>query len=104
MGRFAVALCALTLASCGGDGEPGQEPTGATGAAGATGASLPDVTVGEFIDEIQPEKQKILEEVVSASDVCDGAEVDPSLVLLVTAKALDAPQDSPVSDIVEEEC
>lgn len=99
MKRFALVLCAFALASCGGDDGSGEPEGGATGAASVAGPS-----VGDFIDELQPEKKKILGEIVAESEACKGASVDDSFVLLVTARAIDAPQESSIVNIVEDEC
>ena len=102
----AVALVAagLALAACGGDDdEPATTTTGATGATGAAGAAT-GLTVAEFIAELQPQKQEILEQITAAAPECKGLEVDNSFVLLVSAKAIDADQDAPIESIVTGEC
>lgn len=100
----ALAAIALALAGCGGDDEgTATEPTGGTGTTGAAGAAT-DLTVAEFIAELQPDKQKILEQVVAAAPECDGQKVDASFVLLISARAIDADQEAPIESIVTEEC
>jgi ABC-type glycerol-3-phosphate transport system substrate-binding protein len=104
--RRALFLVAVTLmaAGCGGDDddETTAPETGATGTA-AAGASY-DITVGEFIVELQPDKQRILKAFVADSDACEGVKVDPGFVLLVSAQAIDADQDAPLADLVEGQC
>ena len=99
-----LAAASLALAACGGDDdEATTTPTGATGATGAAGATT-DLTVGEFIAQLQPDKQETLEGIVAAAPECDGQKVDSSFVLLISAKAIDADQEAPVESIVTEEC
>ena len=63
-----------------------------------------DITVGEFIAELQPQKQEILEAFVADSEACQGVKVDPGFVLLVSAAAIDADQEAPLAELVEEQC
>ena len=105
MRRALAALAALVLtAGCGSeDDEP--DTLGTTGATGAQGGGEPyDITVAEFIAELQPEKQEILKAYVAQSDACAGTRVAPSFVLLVTAAALEVPKGEPLGAIVEEQC
>jgi hypothetical protein len=101
--RAALALLAIVVvAGCGGDDDEQAAP-GGTGAAGAAGAPY-DITVGEFIAELQPDKQAILKAFVADSAACEGVKVDPGFVLLVSAQAIDADQDAPLAGLVEEQC
>lgn len=107
------ALAALTLvvAACGGD-EDGAAGDGMTDASGApeaersaeTGSAPYDITVAEFIAELQPDKQRILDALIAEGRACKGVEVDSSFVLLITAAGLKADQGSPLPDLVEEQC
>ena len=99
-----LAAAALALAACGGDDdEATPTSSGATGATGAAGATT-DLTVGEFIAQLQPDKQDTLDEIVAAAPECGGQKVDSSFVLLISAKAIDADQQAPIESIVTEEC
>ena len=62
------------------------------------------MTVGDFLVELQPQKQEILEAFVADSEACTGVSVDNGFVLLVSAAAIDADQEAPLSDLVEEQC
>jgi ABC-type glycerol-3-phosphate transport system substrate-binding protein len=100
-----LVLGALAVAGCGDDDdEPTAEAGGASSAAGVTEGASYDVTVGEFIAELQPDKQAILKDYVADSEACKGVKVDPGFVLLVSAQAIDADQGAPLSDLVEEQC
>lgn len=108
MARLAPLMAAfLLVAGCGGDDDGDPAPERATGAGGAVevpeGAPY-DITVGEFIAELQPQKQEILDAFVADSDACKGVKVDPGFVLLVSAAAIDAEQDAPLAGLVEEQC
>lgn len=96
-----LTVAIFALSACGGDGE--TTSTSDTGATGATGAT-PDITVGEFIAELQPQKAEILEELVAATPKCENVDVDSGFVLLVSANAIDADQDAPLDSIVTGEC
>lgn len=99
-----LTVAIFALSACGGDGETtSTSDTGATGATGASGAT-PDITVGEFIAELQPQKAEILEELVAATPKCENVDVDSGFVLLVSANAIDADQDAPLDSIVTGEC
>jgi hypothetical protein len=106
MRRTLILIAAASIAAgCGGgDDEPASAESGASGAEGiAEGASY-DITVGEFLVELQPDKQRILNDFVSDSQACEGARVDSGFVLLVSAEAIDADQDAALADLVEEQC
>ena len=96
-----LTVAIFALSACGGDGE--TTSTSDTGATGATGAT-PDITVGEFIAELQPQKAEILEELVAATPKCENVDVDSGFVLLISANAIDAEQDAPLESIVTGEC
>ena len=105
--RRALTLLAIAAiaAGCGGDDDDGATAeTGATGAGDAVDGAPYDITVGEFIVELQPDKQRILKAFVAESAACDGVKVDPGFVLLVSAQAIDADQEAPLADLVEEQC
>ncbi len=105
--RRALVLIAVGLvaAGCGGDDdEPASADSGATGSEGVAAGAPYDITVGEFIAELQPDKQDILRELVADSEACEGVKVDPGFVLLVSAEAIDADQEAPLADLVEEQC
>ena len=97
-----LLVAALAVGGCGGDDEP-EASAGSAGAGGAEGAVY-DITVGEFIAELQPDKQQILKEFVADSEACRGVKVDPGFVLLVSAQGIDADQEAPLADLVEEQC
>lgn len=103
----AAAALAIGVAGCG--GEDDADPAAAGGPTGVAGETGPgdgsfDITVAEFIAELQPEKQRILEDFVAASEVCDGVKVDNGFVLLVTAEGIDADPDSALPELVEGQC
>jgi hypothetical protein len=95
---------ALLAAGCGGDDDDDSTPaTGATGSASVEGAPY-DITVGEFIAELQPQKQEILKAFVADSAACEGVKADNGFVLLVSAAGIDADQEAPLAELVEEQC
>ena len=105
MRRLTPVLAALALAAgCGGDDEGEPPADGATGATEVTVGAPYDITVGEFIAELQPQKQEILDAFVAESEACKGVKVDPGFVLVVSAAAIDAEQDAPLEGLVEDQC
>ena len=102
----AIIAAAAMLAGCGGDDDDTArgDIAGASGAPGVAEGAPYDITVGEFIAELQPQKQKILEEFVADSEACAGLDVDNGFVLLVSAAAIDADQEAPLAGLVEEQC
>lgn len=102
-----LAGAAIALGACGGDDDSGEAAGGTTGPAtaeSAAGDAAAGIAVTEFIAELQPQKQEILEDVAAATPGCENVRVDGGFVLLVTAKALDADPDDPIGPIVEGEC
>jgi hypothetical protein len=106
-GRSAT-LCAaavLALAGCGGDDdEPADSgATGAQGPSGAEGASA-DITAKEFLVKLLPEKEVAIEAVIATEPKCEGVNVEPSLVLVISDAASKADPDTPLTELVVEEC
>ena len=99
---FAAAL--LVVAGCGGDDDEPSATSEGSGANGAAEGATYDITVGEFIAELQPEKQAILKEFVADTEACKGVKADSGFVLLVTAQAIDADQEAPLAGLAEEQC
>ena len=100
-----LILAAVAIAGCGGDDDEPAANAESAGASGAEGVGAAyDITVGEFIAELQPDKQDILRDFVADSEACKGVRVDPGFVLLVIAEAIDAEQEEPLADLVEEQC
>jgi ABC-type glycerol-3-phosphate transport system substrate-binding protein len=101
-----LILAVVAIAGCGGDDDQpaDAETAGASGAEGVVDGAAYDITVGEFIAELQPDKQDILRDFVADSEACKGVKVDPGFVLLVSAEAIDAGQEEPLPDLVEEQC
>lgn len=99
----ALAIAAIALAGCGGDDDVAAD-SGATGAQGASGAQSNDITAEEFLVKLLPEKELAIEGVVASEPVCEGLKVEPALVLVVSDAASQAAPDTPLSDLVVEEC
>ena len=101
----AAAAAAFAIGACGGDDdEPaGSGATGAQGASGAESASA-DITADEFLAKLLPEKQVAIEAVVATEPECEGIKVEPSFVLVVSDAASNAEPDTPLTELVTEEC
>jgi hypothetical protein len=103
-GLVVIATALLAVAGCGGDDdEPSATSEGSEATGTVEGASY-DITVGEFIAELQPQKQAILKEFVADTEACQGVKADSGFVLLVTAQAIDADQEAPLAGFAEEQC
>ena len=91
-------------AGCGGDDEAAD--SGATGAQGASGVegSSADITAEEFLVKLLPEKELAVEAVVATEPECEGVKVEPSLVLVISDAASKADPDTPLTELVVEEC
>ena len=100
-----AVAAALALAGCGGD-DDGPADSGATGAQGASGAegSTTDITAEEFLSKLLPEKELAVEGVVASEPACEGVKVEPALVLVLSDAAAKADPDTPLTELVEEEC
>ena len=101
----ALAAAAIAIGGCGGDDDEPAD-SGATGAQGASGAesASADITADEFLVKLLPEKQVAIEAVVATEPECEGLKVEPSLVLVVSDAASDAAPDTPLTELVTEEC
>jgi hypothetical protein len=101
----AVAAAAIAVGGCGSDDDEPAD-SGATGAQGASGAesSSTDITAEEFLVKLLPEKQIAIEAVVATEPECEGLKVEASLVLVVSDAASNANPDTPLTELVTEEC
>ena len=104
-GKLCVVAAAglLALGGCGGDDDEPAD-SGATGAQGASGAEGTDVTAEEFLVKLLPEKELAIEGVVASEPDCEGLKVEPSLVLVISDAASEADPDTPLTELVVEEC
>ena len=98
----AAAAGVLAFGGCGGDDEDAD--SGATGAQGASGAESSDITVEEFLVKLLPGKELAIEGVVASEPACEGLKVEPALVLVISDAASQAPPDTPLTDLVVDEC
>jgi hypothetical protein len=101
----ALAIAAIVIAGCGGDDDEPAD-SGTTGAQGASGAqdAGADITAEEFLLKLLPEKQVAIEAVVATEPDCEGIKVEPSLVLVISDAASNADPDTPLTELVTEEC
>ena len=71
---------------------------------GASGAESSDITAEEFLVKLLPEKELAIEGVVASEPACEGLKVEPALVLVISDAASQASPDTPLTDLVVEEC
>ena len=93
----ATATLALGLAACGGGDETGTSADASTDAAAS-------VNAGDFILQLEDEKQATIESVVAANPECDGVDADRDFLLLVTAQATDLKPDEPIEPLIVDNC
>ncbi len=67
-------------------------------------ASTTDITAEEFLAKLLPEKELAVEGVVASEPACEGVKVEPALVLVLSDAAPKADPDTPLTELVEEEC
>ena len=106
-GRLGVAVIAVALAFAGcGEDDAGPADSGATGAQSATGveSSASDLTAEEFLAKLLPEKEQAVEGVVVSEPACEGLDVEPSLILVISDAASKADPETPLSELVKAEC
>lgn len=105
IGMTAVLL-ALSFAACGSDDETTSSTTGASGASGAQGPVSTDLTASEFIDASIPDQLAAVTQ--AAEDNPDCADVDAAaggdFQVSVAIDAASAPSDTPISEIVADNC
>jgi hypothetical protein len=99
-----IAAALLALAGCSGDDDEPSATSEGSEANGPVEGATYDITVGEFIAELQPQKQAILKDFVADTEACQGVKADSGFVLLVTAQAIDADQEAPLAGLAKEQC
>lgn len=62
-----------------------------------------DITAGEFIVALAPEKVKILKDYV-ANEPNDCPKVDDSLLISASVDATEVPSDAPLADVMADTC
>lgn len=92
------AVLALGLGACGDDAS-----TTASTAAESTTTSA-DLSAGDFILELEDQKQATIEQVVAANPECDGQTTDRDFLLYVSAKATDLKSDEPIEPTILDSC
>ena len=93
-----LATLAILVAGCGGS----DDSTSASTAA-ASGWAPYDISYGEFIADLAPEKTRILKAYVADTPSCN-AEVDDGFVLEISAVATDYDPSTPLPDVVKKYC
>ena len=100
-----AAVVPLAMAGCGGGGEE-DTTTPPTTAAGAEGATY-DVTVGEFLQALEPEKTTMIADFVEDNpEECEGFEPKEAgdNVTSLSVKATETSSDTPLSELLLDYC
>jgi hypothetical protein len=100
-----ATLLALGFAACGSDDET-SPTTGATGATGAQGPSDGDLSASEFIEASIPDEIEAVKQAVADNPDCGGVDTAPGsdFQVSVAIDAASAEPDTPVSEIVADNC
>ncbi len=96
----ATAILALGLVACGGGDDTASSSADSTDGADAAAA----LTAGEFIAQLEDDKQATIESVVAANPECDGVDADRDFLLLVSAQATDLKPDEPIEPLIVDNC
>lgn len=96
-----LATLALGLAACGGDDE---SSTSADSTATTESDAPAELTAGEFIVEVEADKQAYIEEVLAADPDCADVKADRDFLLVVTVEATDLAPDEPVNPVIVDSC
>lgn len=99
-------LLALTLAACGGSDPTTSSTAGASGTSGAQGPSTANMTVSEFVDASIPNQLDAVVQAVKDNSACADADTSPGgdFQVGVAIDAASAPPDTPISEIVADNC
>jgi hypothetical protein len=101
-----AVLIALGFAACGG-GDETSSPTPVTaGATGAQGATGPELTASEFVQASIPDEIEAVKQAVADNPDCAGADTAPGsdFQVSVAIDAASAEPDTPISEIVADNC
>lgn len=93
----ATATLALGLAACGGGDETGISADASTDAAA-------ELNAGDFILQLENDKQATIEAIAAANPECEGVDTDRDFLLLVTAQATDLKPDEPIEPLIVDNC
>jgi hypothetical protein len=103
-----AVLLALGFAGCGGGDDTSSTTAGASGATGAQGAagSSSEMTASEFIDASLPDEIKAVQQAAEANPDCADANTDAGsdFQVGVAIDAASADPDTPISEIVADNC
>jgi hypothetical protein len=101
-----AVLLALGLAACGGDDETSSTTSGISGTTGAQGSSGGELTASEFIDASIQDQIEAVTRAVDANSECGDADIAPGsdFQVAVAIDAASAAPDTPISEIVADNC
>ena len=94
----ATATLALGLAACGGSDDAAGTSTDASSDA------VTSVSAGDFILQLEDDKQATIEAVTAANPECDGVDTDRGFLLLVSAQATDLKPAEPIEPLIVDNC
>ena len=101
-----AALLALGFAACGGDDETSSTTSVTSGATGAQGGKGPELTASEFVQASIPDEIEAVKQAAEDNPDCAGADTAPGsdFQVSVAIDAASAEPDTPISEIVADNC
>ena len=101
-----AVLLALGFAACGGGDDTSSTTSGTSGASGAQGSTSSEMTASEFIDASIPAEINAVKQAVEANPDCASADTSPGsdFQVGVAIDAASADPDTPISEIVADNC
>jgi hypothetical protein len=102
-----AVLFTFALAACGGDDEADSTTAaGATGTAGAESSASSEMTASEFVAASIPDEIEAVTEAAEANSECANADTAPGsdFQVAVAIDAAQAPPDTPISEVVADNC
>jgi hypothetical protein len=106
LASITAVLFALTFAACGGGDDTSSTATGTSGATGAQGPSTSEMTASEFIDASIPDEIDAVAQAAEDNSACADADTSAGsdFQVAVAIDAASAPPDTPISEIVADNC
>ena len=102
-----AVLLTLSFAACGGGDDTTSATAGASGTSGPQGSTGDsEMTASEFVDASLPDEIEAVEAAVAANPDCSGADPKPGgdFQVNVAIDAAGAPPDTPISEVVADNC
>ena len=98
-----AAALAFGAAACGGDDDDADNTGSTTTETTTDGGESYDITAGDFIVALEPEKMAILEDFAADNPECQGS-IDREFLIVISVRATDLPPDDPIAPEILDAC